>query len=547
MKREQPSPLGAPTGGGILASWTTQQLVSFLGAVSTCRSEGDAVRTAAEAVAAATDAEAGVVVLGGRIVSCIGFGRHEVPVEQLLAVCRGGAEFIEVPGVGTADVCVAQLGGLSDGYLLAARAGEDFGAGERAMINAMANVLTLTLDLLRALGSERSAREVSERTTDQVSELLTKVREQRQLTLDRFSRIQRAIAARSQLQDVLDAITTTACELVECDLAVLRITTADLVSTIGYHAGGHPGAQSPSHRRHGVDPDGIGTLAQRLGQPVVDNAFAVQAEARRYGVPTVRTAVAVPVRHGDRQIGFLMLGSRQEGHEMTHLEQSLAVTLAEHAALAVQDSQTVSALHEALEDAVHKASHDALTGLANRATFLATLERSLARGITGTGPRPCVLYVDLDYFKVVNDTYGHQVGDELLSVTAARLQSGVRADDLVARLGGDEFAVLLGSVTDEDQAERLADRLHHEVSKPVQLASQRFYPSASIGVAPAVTDDLPAALLNRADLALYEAKRRGRGQVTRYDMSLENSATPSRRLTSPPPVPAPRNRAAGTL
>ena len=546
MSPDRPSPLGATAGGGILASWTTQQLVSFLGAVSACRNEDDAVRTAAEAVASATDAEAGLVVLDGRIVSCIGFGRQPVPTEQVLEVCHEVRSTIDVPGVGSADVCVAELGGHSDGYLLAARAGEDFGAGERAMINAMANFLTLTLDLLRALGSERAAREVSERTTDQVSELLTKVREQRQLTLDRFSRIQRAIAARSQLQDVLDAITTTACELVECDLAVLRITTADLVSTIGYQAGDH----HASHRRHAVDPDGIGSMAQRLGQPLVDNGFAAQPEARRYGHPTVQAAVAVPVRHGDRQIGFLMLGSRQPRHEMTHLEQSLAVTLAEHAALAVQDSQTVNALHEALDDAVHKASHDALTGLANRATFLTALEQSLACEITETGARPCVMYVDLDYFKVVNDTYGHQVGDELLTVTASRLQSGVRSDDLVARLGGDEFAVLLRSVTDEAQAKRLADRLYAEVSSPVQLAAQMFYPSSSIGVAPAQQGDLPATLLNRADLALYEAKRLGRGRVALYDACLENGSQPGRSTAEPAaahPVPAPRNEAAGAV
>ena len=459
-----------------------------------------------------------------------------------MEACREVRATIDVPAMGPADVCAAGLGGPSGGYLLAARTGEEFGAGERAMINAMASVLTLTLDLLRALGSERAAREVSERTTYQVSELLTKVREQRQLTLDRFSRIQRAIAARSQLQDVLDAITTTACELVECDLAVLRITTADLVSTIGYQAGDH----HASHRRHGVDPDGIGSMAQRLGQPLVDNTFAGQPEAGRYGQPTVRAAVAVPVRHGERQIGFLMLGSRQPGHEMTHLEQSLAVTLAEHAALAVQDSQTVNALHEALDDAVHKASHDALTGLANRATYLAALEKALAEGALESGRRPCVMYVDLDYFKVVNDTYGHQVGDELLTVTATRLQAGVRAVDLVARLGGDEFAVLLRSVTDEAQAQRLADRLYAEVSSPVQLAAQTFYPSASIGVAPALPGDLPAALLNRADLALYEAKRQGRGRVSMYDPCLEVGATdPASQPPSPGRhVPAPRTDAA---
>ncbi len=110
----------------------------------------------------------------------------------------------------------------------------------------------------------------------------------------------------------------------------------------------------------------------------MDNAFAARTEAARYGLPLVQAAVAVPVlQQGATTVGHLMLASRTPGYRFTALEESLATTLAEHAGLAIQDAETVDALHAALNDAQHRASHDALTGLANRATFMAALERAL--------------------------------------------------------------------------------------------------------------------------------------------------------------------------
>jgi len=510
-----PQARSATTAESILASWTTQQLVAFLGTVAACRDELTAVQTAAEAVALATDAEVGAVVVGGRVVSCIGFGQSTVPVQALVQACVSPGATIEIPGVGAAEVISATLGRIADGYLLSARVGDPFVAGERGMVNAMANVLGLTLDVVSALDAERGARESSERTTEQVTELLSKVREQRQLTLNRFSRIQRAIASRSRLEDVLDAITTTACELVECDVAVLHVVADDqngaheLVSTVGRVSTAGPTA--------GPAGETIGHRAEQAGHPLLDNDFAVRPEADAFGEPRVRSAVAVPVRQGPRTVGHLMLGSRTPGHTFGPLEESLATTLAEHAGLAVQDAKTVGELHEALDDAMHRASHDGLTGLANRAAFMAELEQLLADRSTQEQPdaglTAWVLYIDLDHFKSVNDTLGHPAGDQLLMITASRLRHGVRDGDLVARLGGDEFAVLLRSVTDPAQAHESATRLHQSICRPAQLVDQQLDPSASIGVAPALAGDTPTTLVSRADSALYQAKRLGRGQV----------------------------------
>jgi len=516
---------GPASAESILASWTTQQLVAFLGTVAACRDELTAVQTAAEAVALATDAEIGAVVVGGRVISCIGFGQSPVPAQALVEACTSPGATLEIPGVGTAEVISAALGRIADGYLLSARVGDPFGAGERGMVNAMANVLGLTLDVVSALDAERGARESSERTTEQVTELLTKVREQRQLTLNRFSRIQRAIASRSRLEDVLDAITTTACELVECDVAVLHVVAEDqngaqeLVSTVGRVAAGGPaGGQTIDGQTSAVPT--IGARAEQAGHPLLDNDFAARPEADAFGEPRVRSAVAVPVRQGPRTVGHLMLGSRTPGHTFGALEESLATTLAEHAGLAVQDAKTVGELHEALDDAMHRASHDGLTGLANRAAFMAELEQLLADRSAQEHPdspdaglTAWVLYIDLDHFKTVNDTLGHPAGDQLLMVTASRLRHGVREGDLVARLGGDEFAVLLRSATDLAQARESAERLHQSICRPARLIDQQLDPSASIGVAPALAGDTPTTLVSRADSALYQAKRLGRGQV----------------------------------
>ncbi len=548
--------------GATLTSWTTQQLVSFLGNVSTARDQASAVQAAAESVAAATDSEVGAVVIGGVIRSCIGFGRYPVPEQQILDACGDSSLTLDVPGVGQSDVITADVGRTGGGFLLAARADGAFGASERGMINAMATVLGLTLDVLSALDAERTARGNSEQHTVQVTELLRKVREQRQLTLDRFSRIQRSIADRDcTLPEVLDEITAAACELVECDVAVLQVGEHDDISTFGLDS-----AASADVRSAG-DANTLGFEAEHLGGPVVDNAFAGRTEAARYGLPLVQAAVAVPVlQQGATTVGHLMLASRTPGYQFTALEESLATTLAEHAGLAIQDAETVDALHAALNDAQHRASHDALTGLANRATFMTALERALQvddevdgeegdeaddagadvelveaseNGDSGDSGDPrtgrgrvCVLYIDLDYFKSINDTYGHLVGDQLLVVTASRLRHGVREGDVVARLGGDEFAVLLASVADEQQAHAVAQRLYVAVCRPAQLHGESVWPSASIGVAPSRPEDTPTTVITRADLALYEAKRLGRGQVALYRPGLEQSGALSPTPTS---------------
>jgi diguanylate cyclase (GGDEF)-like protein/PAS domain S-box-containing protein len=155
------------------------------------------------------------------------------------------------------------------------------------------------------------------------------------------------------------------------------------------------------------------------------------------------------------------------------------------------------------------ATHDAMTGLANKATFLRE-QRAALRRSQADGQLAATLFIDLDRFKAVNDTFGHRMGDRLLLAVARRLKAAVRQDDVVARLGGDEFAMLLRSIPSPAAALALASDVARSVSRPYHLCGSRLDIGASVGVAVAPFPDADAsALLELADQAMYRAKRRG--------------------------------------
>jgi diguanylate cyclase (GGDEF)-like protein len=160
----------------------------------------------------------------------------------------------------------------------------------------------------------------------------------------------------------------------------------------------------------------------------------------------------------------------------------------------------------------HRSTHDALTDLPNRSSLLTRLAHTLKQY------RTAVVFIDLDGFKTINDTYGHQTGDQLLREVARRLRAAVRPDDLVARLAGDEFAVLCERVGSPAAVEQLAQRIIATIKEPVVLPEATVRISASAGVAishPGLVD--PDRLLNASDIAMYTAKRAGAGRCVVHD------------------------------
>jgi diguanylate cyclase (GGDEF)-like protein/PAS domain S-box-containing protein len=162
------------------------------------------------------------------------------------------------------------------------------------------------------------------------------------------------------------------------------------------------------------------------------------------------------------------------------------------------------------------AYHDSLTGLPNRALVLRLLEQALAH-CARSGRRLAVLFVDLDHFKSVNDTLGHQLGDLLLVAAAERLRASVRKSDVVGRLAGDEFTVIQTDLVDSRPARALARTLVQALGRPFMLKDREVQAGASVGVSIYPDDGAsPEELLQRADLAMYRAKEQGRNRSCFY-------------------------------
>ena len=194
-------------------------------------------------------------------------------------------------------------------------------------------------------------------------------------------------------------------------------------------------------------------------------------------------------------------------------------------------------LETARAEAHHRALHDPLTGLANRAGFQERLGQAIAALARGQSPI-ALLALDLDKFKQVNDTLGHESGDQLLQQVAQRLKPLLRENDTVARLGGDEFAIIQTGVKNVNDSKVLSDRIIAKVSEPYSLSGAQAKIGVSIGIALANETRDGNDLSARADFALYEAKDAGRNQYKVFDERRDDGVVLSL------PLPANANKVA---
>jgi diguanylate cyclase (GGDEF)-like protein len=179
-------------------------------------------------------------------------------------------------------------------------------------------------------------------------------------------------------------------------------------------------------------------------------------------------------------------------------------------------------LQRAITQLGQQASHDALTGLSNRVHLLGHLDQILAEQ-RGTGQQTAVLFVDLDRFKVVNDSLGHAAGDQLLRIVAYRVRQGAGHGALLARLGGDEFIVVVHPVIGNTEAGGIGERVRRALATPTFLEGRDLTITASIGVAISNPNDRSEDLLRHADSALYRAKDLGRNRVEIFDDNLRSA------------------------
>jgi diguanylate cyclase (GGDEF)-like protein len=215
-----------------------------------------------------------------------------------------------------------------------------------------------------------------------------------------------------------------------------------------------------------------------------------------------------PLNLGPTRLGALDLYRDTPG-DLDDEDMAAAQVLAEVAAAYIVNAQARADLQDSSDRSRHSAMHDALTGLPNRVLFLERLEHALLRS-RRSGKKVAILFADLDRFKAVNDTHGHQTGDNLLRAVTDRLSGLLRPDDTLGRLSGDEFVILCEDLDEESQAELIAMRIIAALTPPFELDGVHVAISVSVGIAFAGKgDQVPQNLLQDADMAMYQVKRKG--------------------------------------
>jgi diguanylate cyclase (GGDEF)-like protein/PAS domain S-box-containing protein len=280
----------------------------------------------------------------------------------------------------------------------------------------------------------------------------------------------------------------------------------------------HGGAE----RRASAARDSHAGAALESGLHVIVDDWSTE---RRFSMPPalrllgVRSSLAVPIAGKDQPYGVLDIHSTEPSRftpQDVHFVQASANVLAD-----------ALERHRADEALRHRVLHDALTGLPNRLSFVDSLRDALNRS-TASGSPVGILFLDLDHFKLINDSIGHHAGDQLLQAVAPRLRAHLRPGDIVARFGGDEFGILVDRLTDEDEALAIADRVAGAFREPYAMGGADHFVTASIGIAVARSagrEPIDAELLIRdADAAMYRAKERGRGRCEVFDAEMRARA-----------------------
>jgi len=320
--------------------------------------------------------------------------------------------------------------------------------------------------------------------------------------------------SRAELFDLVCLAASNGAKFTSTTIALARADSdqLEIVAAAG------PSADTTRNIRLSIDPErpegrGMSGTAFRTRQPCISNDYLNDDRVRVFHAVVrgdgARSGAAFPLIAHDQAVGVMIYMSTEPGTFTAEFVELLQ-RLADNVSFAMENFDRADEKNKADERIEYLASHDSLTNLPNRETFNGLLRKAIDAA-QHHDHRFAVLFIDLDRFKVINDSLGHEAGDLLLLEVADRLRNALRASDVVARLGGDEFVVILDQCGEIDDVQRIATGLLAALAKPMELAGHECHTTASIGIAmyPANGSDAQT-LTKNADMAMYLAKEDGK-------------------------------------